>query len=129
LGNAGFYFVDRVHGAAYESYEMREVIWNSSYLPNTKNLWVRLLSETGFLGFAIFLAWLYLLWRGTIIIRKSKSDVLRILGLAGQFFILAYLVEGFSMDSFAMPYQWVMTGLISAGAMVARREVRGKEVV
>jgi O-antigen ligase len=98
-------------------------------LPNTKNLWVRLLSETGFLGFAIFLAWLYLLWRGTIIIRKSKSDVLRILGLAGQFFILAYLVEGFSMDSFAMPYQWVMTGLISAGAMVARREVRGKEVV
>lgn len=129
LGNAGFYFVDRVHGAAYESYEMREVIWNSSYLPNTKNLWVRLLSETGFLGFAIFLAWLYLLWRGTIIIRKSKSDVLRILGLAGQFFILAYLVEGFSMDSFAMPYQWVMTGLISAGAMVARREVRGREVV
>jgi hypothetical protein len=122
LGNAGFYFVDRVHGAAYESLEMRDMIWHSGYLPNTKNLWTRLLSETGFLGFAVFLAWLYLLWRGTTMIRKSKNDMLRILGLAGQFFILAYLVEGFSMDSFAMPYQWVMTGLISAGAMVARSE-------
>jgi hypothetical protein len=54
--------------------------------------------------------------------------MLRILGLAGQFFILAYLVEGFSMDSFAMPYQWVMTGLISASAVVARREMAEKAV-
>jgi hypothetical protein len=122
LGNAGFYFIDRVHGAAYESVEMRNLIWRASYLPNTKNLWIRLLSETGFLGFSIFLTWLYFLWRSTAVIRKSKSDVMRILGLAGQFFILAYIVEGFSMDSFAMPYQWVMTGLISAGAWVVRRE-------
>ncbi len=129
LGNAGFYFVDRVHGAAYESLELRDFIWRSGYLPNTKNLWTRLLSETGFLGFSTFLAWLYLLWRSTIIIRKSTSDVLRILGLAGQFFILAYLVEGFSMDSFAMPYQWVMTGLISAGGVVIRRELGEKKDV
>ncbi len=120
LGNAGFYFIDRVHGAAFESIEMRNLIWRAGYLANTKNLWTRLLSETGFLGFAIFLTWLYLLWKSTTFIRKSQSEVLRILGLAGQFFILAYLVEGFSMDSFAMPYQWVMTGLISAGGLVVR---------
>ncbi|MDY6847463.1 MAG: O-antigen ligase family protein [Chloroflexota bacterium] len=127
LGNAGFYFIDRVHGAAFESIEMRNLIWRAGYLANTKNLWTRLLSETGFLGFAIFLTWLYLLWKSTTLIRKSQSDVLRILGLAGQFFIMAYLVEGFSMDSFAMPYQWVMTGLISAGGVVVRRELGNRE--
>jgi len=122
LGNAGFYFIDRVHGAAFESIEMRNLIWRAGYLANTKNLWTRLLSETGFFGFAIFITWLFLLWRSTTFICKSRSNVLRILGLGGQFFILAYIVEGFSMDSFAMPYQWVMTGLISAGGMAARRE-------
>ena len=126
LGNAGFYFIDRVHGAAYESIEMRNLIWRAGYLANTKNLWLRLLSETGFLGFSIFLAWLFLLWKGTTLIRNSSNDVLKILGLAGKLFILAYLVEGFSMDSFAMPYQWVMTGLISAGAVAARQEKGNK---
>jgi hypothetical protein len=127
LGNAGFYFIDRVHGAAFESIEMRNLIWRANYLANTKSLWIRLLSETGFLGFSIFLTWLYLLWRSTHLILRSESDIMRILGVAGQFFILAYLVEGFSMDSFAMPYQWVMTGLISAGALVARRELQSRE--
>ena len=32
------------------------------------------------------------------------------------------------MDSFAMPYQWVMTGLLSAGAVVARREMAAEDV-
>jgi len=34
-------------------------------------------------------------------------------------FILAYLVEGFSVDSFAIPFQWISASLISAGGFVA----------
>jgi hypothetical protein len=127
LGNAGFYFYDRMHGAGLESYEMREVIFQANYLPNTKNLWTRLLSETGLIGFSVFLAWMYLLWRSAGITRRSSSKLLRIVGLAGQLFLLAYLVEGFSMDSFAMPYQWVMAGLISACGWMARKELISKK--
>jgi len=127
LGNAGFYFFDRMHGAGLESYEIRNLAYRANYLANTKNMWTRLLAETGFIGLAVFLAWLYLLWRSSGLIQKSKSNTMKILGLAGQLFLLAYLFENLSMDSFAMPYQWVMAGLISAGGLLVRRELAVKD--
>ena len=131
LGNAGFYFMDRMHGAAFESYEMRNLIYRADYLANTKNLWTRLLSETGFIGLAAFLVWLYLLWRSAALVRKHGSKTLQWVGLSGQLFLLAYLVEGFSMDSFAMPYEWIMAGLISAAGVLVRQKLmlRDKPVV
>ena len=127
LGNAGFYFLDHMHGAGFESYELRYLAYRANYLANTKNMWTRLLAETGFIGFAAFLVWLYIQWRSAGVMRKSKSEVLQILGLAGQLFLLAYLFESFSMDSFAMPYQWVMMGLIAAGGLLARKEQKAKD--
>jgi hypothetical protein len=127
LGNAGFYFVDRMNGAGFDSLEMRNLVYRANYLPNTKNMWTRLLSETGFIGLAVFLVWLYILWRSAGLIRKSESKVMKIVGLAGQLFLLAYLVESLSMDSFAMPYQWVMAGLISAGGLFIRCEMKAKD--
>ncbi len=129
LGNAGFYFSDYMPGAGLESYEVRNLFYRANYLPNTKSLWTRLLAETGFIGLAVFLVWLYLLWRSSGLIRLSENRALKVLGLAGQLFLLAYLVESFSMDSFAMPYQWVMTGLISAGAVLVRRELAARNRV
>ena len=52
---------------------------------------------------------------------------MQILGLAGQLFLLANLFELFSMDSFAMPDQWVMAGLISAGGLLIRQELAAKD--
>ncbi|MEA3327464.1 MAG: O-antigen ligase family protein [Chloroflexota bacterium] len=128
LGNAGFYFSDRMRSTGLDSYELRNLVYRANYLANTKNMWIRLLAETGFIGLALFLVWLFLLWRSAGLIRKSSSKTLRILGLAGQLFLLAYLFESFSMDSFAMPYQWVMTGLISAGGVLVRRELASKDM-
>jgi len=127
LGNAGFYMIDRMNGQGMLSFEIRDLVYRAGYLPNTKNLWVRLLSETGFLGFAVFAVWLIVLWRSTVLIRKSESKILQIVGLAGQLFLMAYLVEGLSIDSFAMPYQWLMAGLISAGGLLARKELAAKD--
>ncbi len=127
LGNAGLYFFDRMPGAGLESYEVRNLVYRASYLPNTKNMWTRLLSETGFVGLTIYVIWLYVLWRSTSLSRKSQSKILRIMGLAGRLFLLALLFENFSMDSFAMPDQWVMAGLISAAGLLARRELAAKD--
>ncbi|QRN83175.1 O-antigen ligase family protein [Chloroflexota bacterium] len=127
LGNAGFYMIERMNSQGWMSPEIRNIVYRANYLPNTKNLWVRLLSETGFLGFAVFAVWLVVLWRSTMLTRKSDSKILQIVGLAGQLFLMAYLVEGLSMDSFAMPYQWLMAGLISAGGLLARQELRAKD--
>ena len=127
LGNAGFYFNEQMNGMGFDSLEIRNLIYRAGYLANTKNFWTRLLSETGFIGLAAFLVWLYILWRSTVLIRKSQSKIMQILGLAGQLFLVAYLIEGLSMDSFAMPYQWVMTGLISAGGLIVRREIAARD--
>jgi hypothetical protein len=127
LGNSGFYMVDRMNGQGLGSLEIRNLVYRANYLPNSKNLWTRLLSETGFLGFAVFAVWLIVLWRSSARTRKSESNVLQIVGLAGQLFLMAYLVEGLSMDSFAMPYQWLMAGLISAAGLLARKERAAKE--
>ena len=127
LGNAGFYFYEHMHGAGMESYEIRNLVYRADYLANTKSLWIRLLTETGFIGLSVFLVWLYFLWRSAGLMRRTNSDILKIMGLAGQLFLLAYLFESFSMDSFAMPYQWVMAGLISAGGLLARRQLTSKD--
>ncbi len=40
--------------------------------------------------------------------------------MAFLLFLLAFMLEGFSVDSFAMPYLWVGAGLLSSAAMLAR---------
>ena len=94
LGNAGFYMVERMNGQGLESMEVRNLVYRAGYLPNTKNLWTRLLAETGILGLAVFLVWLVVLWRSAARSRKSENKLIQILGLAGQLFLMAYLVEG-----------------------------------
>jgi hypothetical protein len=126
LGNAGFYIIDRLNSIGYGSFEIRNILYQADSLMNTKSFWVRLLAETGFIGFGIYLTWLYLLWRNSTFIQTSHYPVMQIVGLAGKFFILAHLVEGFSIDSFAFPYVWVSAALISAGSLVVRNEIRNE---
>jgi hypothetical protein len=127
LGNAGFYIVDRLHSLGYESIEVRNLLYQSNSLINTKSLWFRLLAETGFIGLSVYLTWLYLLWRNsTFIHNSSHQPVMQIVGLAGKFFILAHLVEGFSVDTFALPYFWVIAGLISAGGLIVSNEIKAR---
>ena len=124
LGNVGFFFLEKVPLIGWTSYEILSVLNEQTFLPNTKSLFVRLLAETGLVGFSIFILFLYTHWRSTRLLSKSQSPTLRIIALAGQFSLIAMIGEGFSIDSFAMPYLWVITGLVSAAAMVYRKQLR-----
>jgi hypothetical protein len=123
LGNSGFFFLEKIPVAGYASTEIRALLNTSAGLPNIKSLWFRLLAETGLAGFSLFVAWLVLLWRSTRISALSKLEGIKIIALAGQFSLLAFIAEGFSIDSFAMPYLWVMAGLISAVGFFYRQEM------
>lgn len=115
LGNAGFYFSDYLSPYAWALTEVRLAMYHLTALPNIKSLWVRLLAETGLLGFSLFAGWCYNLWRTASYLRTSARGFLRLFGWAGCFVLIGLLVEGFSVDSFAMPYLWVTLGL-AAGA-------------
>lgn len=124
LGNVGFFFLEKVPTIGWTSYEILSVLNEQTFLPNTKSLFVRLLAETGLVGFSIFILFLYAHWRSTRLLSTSQSPTLRIIALAGQFSLIAMIGEGFSIDSFAMPYLWVFTGLVSAAAMIYRKQLR-----
>lgn len=126
LGNSGFYFLQKAPAIGWTSYEILAVLNEQIALPNTKSLFIRLLAETGLVGFSIFTLFLYNLWRSARLLLTSQSSTLRWIGLTGQFALLAFVGEGFSIDSFAMPYLWVITGLISVSALVYRQHLREK---
>ena len=80
--------------------------------PNTKNLYVRLLSETGILGFWSFIS-LYLLTLGKIFnLLRSKQKELTFLGMASLLAWLSIVMLGFTQDSLAMPVVWIPLGVL-----------------
>jgi hypothetical protein len=121
LGNTGFFFAQLLPNLGYRLGEITTLAFYSQTLPNIKNFWLRLLAETGLVGFSVFAAWQIILWRAGKFLRGNKSILLRTVGWLGTFAIIAFLVEGFSIDSFAMPYLWVSTGLLTAASALARR--------
>lgn len=123
LGNSGYFFPEELSSFAWGLPEVRNLMYHQSHIPNTKNLWVRLLSETGVVGFSIFIAWLFSLWQTGGALKQHGNSVLGVFGLAGQLALVAFVVEGFSLDTFALPYYWMLFGLLVAAYQIsARRE-------
>jgi hypothetical protein len=114
LGNAGFYFPEKMPAYGWGLVEINRLFNIWSVLPNIKSLWVRIPAETGLVGFSIFLGWLYLLWQSARLGRSSGDPLLKTLAWAGTFAWIAFLVEGFSVDSLALPYFWFAMALVSA---------------
>jgi O-antigen ligase len=114
LGSSGFYFPQTLSQYAWTQYEVRDLVYRSDVLLNIKSLWVRLLAETGVVGFAFFVSWLYLLWRTARTLMHTRWRTGQRLAFAGQLIVVAFLLEGFSLDTFALPYLWVSLGLVTA---------------
>lgn len=127
LGNAGFYFSDKMPAYGWGLVEINKLfnLWEG--LPNIKSLWVRIPAETGLVGLGIFLSWFYLLWHSTRLGRSSGDPLLRSLAWAGTFAWIAFLIEGFSVDSLAMPYFWFSMALVSAVRSSVMRENQSNE--
>lgn len=93
----------------------------SSDFPNPKNLYARLLAETGLLGFALFVAFYLALLADALGLVRQTSPTARWLTAAALFAFIAIVLQGFSQDSFAMPEIWINLGLL-AGAAGAWKE-------
>ncbi len=118
-GNAGFHFAGTIPSFGWKLVEVRQLMYRAAEIPNTKNLWVRLLSETGILGMACFLAFCASIFHAARFLSRRVSSIDRMLGMAGLFVLLALILEGFSIDSFALPYYWLSFSLVSTAARLA----------
>ncbi|HEX9091040.1 MAG TPA: O-antigen ligase family protein, partial [Anaerolineales bacterium] len=123
LGNAGFFFPQMAPAIGWSSFEIRNVLYYLAQLPNVKSFWFRLLAETGLVGFSIFITWFYILFQSSRYAQHHRDASIKTFALAGQLALLAFIGEGFSIDSFAMPYFWIVAGLVAATGMFVRREL------
>ena len=120
LGNTGFYFESSLPQIGWWLHEVFKLYYESGGLVNPKNLWIRLLAETGTAGFALFSTWLAVLFSSTAPLRRSGDRLFRALGWMGALSLVALIGEGFSIDSFALPYTWAALGLLTAVSLLAR---------
>lgn len=114
LGNAGFYFKQLLPDYAWQLSEVRVYSYHSAGLLNVKSMWMRILAELGIVGFSVFSVFLLVtgITSGQMI--KSNSLFKKTIGWMGIFMLIAFIVEGFSVDSFALPYIWFTTGFVAA---------------
>ena len=81
---------------------------------------MRLLAETGIIGFSFFVSWLVLHWRDANQLEKEgSSTLLKSMGFIGKLVVIAFIFEGISLDTFALPYYWIALGLVAASSIIA----------
>ena len=115
LGASGFYIYKYLPDWAMTTVPeiARQLSPENRLYPNPKNMYVRLLAETGLIGFFIFLAFLFSILGDALIALQNNTPWMRYLGVAGLFSWLALLVYNSTQDSFATPNMWVNFGILA----------------
>jgi len=121
-GNYGFYFEKYMPAFAYVLDEPRDILFRANYQANNKNLWTRLLSETGIIGFIIYVTWMILLWNQGSELKKKQNQTSIFFGHVMKIALIALVFEGFSIDSFALPYIWMIFGICSASFYIFQQD-------
>jgi O-antigen ligase len=114
LGASGFYIYDHLPDWALTTVPeiARQLNPENRLYPNPKNMYVRLLAETGLLGFFTFIAFLFSVLGDSLRALQSKTTVARYLGIAGIFSWFAIAFYNMTQDSFATPNIWINFGIL-----------------
>jgi O-antigen ligase len=115
LGASGFYIYDHLPDWSMTTVPeiARQLSPENRLYPNPKNMYARLLAETGLLGFYLFFAFQFSLLGDVLTMLQRKNPLLRFLGVAGLFSWFAILVYNFTQDSFAIPNIWINFGILA----------------
>jgi hypothetical protein len=113
LGASGLYLFEHYPEWASNIPEVaRQLAPDSNLIPNTKNLYIRLLAELGLPGFWLFVAFLVSF---LAIIRRmavSGHRFLQFVAAAGTFIWIGVAARNITQDSFTVPIMWVALGLL-----------------
>lgn len=118
LGASGFYMYDHLPEWSLTVVPeiARQLNPESRLYPNPKNMYARLLAETGLVGFIFFVAFLFSLLGDALTALRGASPLARYLGIAGVFSWIAIAIYNITQDSFATPNLWINFGIL-AGVM------------
>jgi O-antigen ligase len=114
LGASGFYIYDHLPDWALTTVPeiARQLSPENRLYPNPKNMYVRLLAETGLVGLFVFIAFLLSVLGDALRAWQSKTDFGRYLGVAAIFSWFAVALYNVTQDSFATPNIWINFGIL-----------------
>jgi hypothetical protein len=129
LGNYTFYFVDFIPPVqlGYMPELLRRFVPGGRRVITSKNFLTHLLAETGFFGTAAFGVFFLVLLGGALYLWLSEEPDERYWGTASLLGLLAFLIDTFSYDSFAVPNPWVVFGLVTAAVSIFSRKNKIQE--
>ncbi|MBN1230631.1 MAG: O-antigen ligase family protein [Anaerolineales bacterium] len=128
LGALGFYLYDHLPDWVMTTeYEIARHL-SEGLFPNAKNMYLRLLGETGIVGFWLFMVFLILYLGFSLKLLSQKEPFLRFIGMAGAFLWLAIGLRNLSQDSLTSPAMWIGLGIVQ-GAYYFSRTKKVNELV
>lgn len=115
LGASGFYIYDNLPDWAktFVPEIAKQLSPDSHLYPNPKNMYARLLAETGLIGFTLFFIYLFSVLGDTLRALKGDTTFSRYLGIAALFSWIAILIYNATQDSFATPNIWINFGILA----------------
>jgi O-antigen ligase len=87
-------------------------------LITAKNLYLRLLAETGIVGAVTFMAFVIANLGCALYLWLSRQKEWQYWGVASLCGLLAFSLSALTFDSFVIPNMWVLFGLITAATCV-----------
>lgn len=123
LGNFTFYFVESMPSThiGYMPELLRRFVPTGNRIITSKQFFTHILAETGFVGMAVFVTFLVMLAGTAFYLWRSDEKEERYWGTAALIALVAFVVDTFSYDSFAIPNPWIIFGLVTASAQVLIR--------
>ncbi len=118
LGLAGFHIPSSIVPYGWSLTEVKTLLFHTGNLLNIKSIWFRLLAETGIIGFSLFLSWLFVIFTTSAKLFSQHEMLYRVVGMMGILVLIGFLIEGFSVDSFALPYLWFSIGMVTAASSI-----------
>ncbi len=131
LGNYAFYFEENLPMQPWNRQPdiLRQIthVEGRDKLVTPKNLFLKLLAETGLAGFLTFLIFISAIVGCAVYLWLSSNPEVKMFGMAGIMALIAFVFIGFSFDSFALPNMWVIFGMITAACWIERTSPQNKE--
>jgi O-antigen ligase len=114
LGGSSFYLFDNLpNWALVDPYEIaRQVSPDSTVMPNVRNLLVRLLSETGIVGFWMYMAFMLSILGTVRRMFLSRKQVMVYASVAGLAILLSVLIRQLTLSTLTSPTIWISLGAV-----------------
>jgi O-antigen ligase len=133
LGNYAFYFDEKLPDQPWDLQKeiVRQItpMEGRNQLITPKNLYARLLAETGLFGTAAFTTFLIAILGCLLFLWFSPTPDFKFWGLSGFLAMVVFGMVILSFDSFALPNMWVVFGLITAAAHIPESQKHPTESI